>query len=153
MRFGIIIFSFLVWFSAPAQSLSISAERPLLINLPEDAASVIVGNPVHASVVLDNPRLMIVTAGLPGTTQLTVLGKRGHIIWNDRLTVNSGGGDNIRITNACINGDDQCQSTKMLSCEKGGKCHSFVIQGIGVSGGGGPGSASNNPTAFEEGSE
>ena len=87
----------------------------------------IVGNPMHATVALDNPRLMIINAGVPGVTKLTVLGKNGRVIWSDRLIVNVGGGDYIRINNACINGGDECQSTKMLYCEDGEKCHSMMI--------------------------
>ena len=127
MRFCITVFCLCFFISLSVQALEIYPDAPRIINLPEDASSVIIGNPSHAYVVLDNPRLMIVTAGLPGVTQLTVLGKDGHIIWNDRLIVNVGGGNYIRINNACINGGDECQSTKMLYCGDGSKCHSVAI--------------------------
>ena len=43
-----------------AHALDITPDGPKIINLNEDAKSVIVGNPNHINVVLDNPRMVVV---------------------------------------------------------------------------------------------
>lgn len=144
-----------------SMALDVSPDGPRIVSLSEDAASVIVGNPAHASVVLDNPRLMIITAGIPGMTRLTVLGRNGKVIMSENIIVNGATSGMVRVRNACINGGEGCQPTKMYFCEEGDVCHNVIVNEPTVSGNGGgasgPGGAAGEAatleTALEEGGE
>jgi len=139
MRFSIILSLFVSFFlcSTGAKAIDVSADGPQLIHLSQDASSVIVGNPAHATVALDNPRLLIITAGAPGVTKLTVIGKDGQIILDDHIVVNSPSGNLIRVKNACINGGDVCQQTKMYHCKNGQACNDVSVSEPSYGQGGG----------------
>jgi len=153
MRFSIVVITIFVFIISPVHALDVSPDGPRLVELPEDASSVIVGNPSHATVALDNPRLMIISAGVPGVTKLTVLGKSGRVIFNERLIVNGARGGYIRIKNACINGGDVCQKTKMYHCENGEACHSIAVNDPAVSGGEQSGDGGSPDATLEGGEE
>tara|TARA_B100001750_G_C15520408_1_gene611073 strand:+ start:4361 stop:4837 length:477 start_codon:yes stop_codon:yes gene_type:complete len=127
MRFFTLLLTFVIFGSTMANALDVSPDGPLIINLREDAQSVIVGNPNHASVSLDNPRLLIVTAGIPGVTSLTVLGENGRVIMNDKIISGGSAQGYVRIQNACINAQGACQPVKMFYCEEGSACHNVVV--------------------------
>jgi hypothetical protein len=107
--------------------VNVSPASPTLIDLADDAASVIVGNPAHASVILDNPRRMIVNAGMPGMTNIIVLNKAGKVIFNSPVISGAPTGDLIRIQNACINGGENCEANKIYYCAEGQRCHSVAM--------------------------
>lgn len=109
--------------SAQAQAINVSPDGPTIVHLDEDAGSVIVGNPAHASVVLENPRMMMVMAGAPGMTNLLVLNKNGQVILNRPVISGNGEKGLIRIQNACVNGGDNCIENKMYYCAEGERCH------------------------------
>jgi hypothetical protein len=132
-----------LFISGQALAIDISPDKPRILQLSEDASSVIIGNPEHASVAIDNPRLLLITAKRPGMTGLTVLGKNGQVILQENLVVNGPTHNFIRIKNACINGGEGCQPTRMFHCEKGTACNNVIVseptvsgQGVGASSGG-----------------
>ncbi len=131
-----------LFISGQALAIDISPDSPRIIQLSEDASSVIVGNPEHASVAMDNPRLLLITAKRPGMTGLTILGKNGQVILQENLIVNGPTQNFIRIKNACVNGGDNCQPTRMFHCKKGTACNNVIVSEPTVSGQGG--GASNN---------
>lgn len=130
-----ITFFVLVVLSFQVTALDVSPDGPKIVQLPEDGASVIVGNPAHASVVMDNPRVMMINALIPGMTRITVLGKRGNVIFNEHIVVNGPSENYIRVKNACINGGDACQPTRMYYCSEGRQCHNVIVDEPTVSGG------------------
>ena len=88
----------------------------------------IVGNPAHATVSLENSRMLLVTAGMPGATSLTVLGQDGNVIMNEKLIVNGAAQGYVRVKNACINSSGgDCAETRMYYCEEGSACHNVVV--------------------------
>ena len=106
-----------------AQDVVVTYDGPTMIDLNEDATSVIVGNPNHAQVVLDNPRRLFINAGQPGMTRLTVLGQNGQVIFNRNIIVGGGSNQMIRIRNACINsGGAACQANRVYYCPEGRRC-------------------------------
>lgn len=127
MKFLSIFFVLAVCFSSFAVALEVSPDGPRIVALQEDAASVIVGNPAHATVVLDNPRLLIVTAGIPGMTRLTVLGRTGKVIMSENVISNGATAGMVRVRNACINGGEGCRPTRMFYCEQGEPCHNVMV--------------------------
>ena len=122
---------------AAEQALNVTSAGPVVVQLTEDAASVIVGNPVHASVVLDNPRMMMINAGMPGMTNVLVLGKSGQVIFNRMVVSNAPTEPFIRIQNACINGGVGCSSTALYYCAEGERCQNVGIQQPSPASGGG----------------
>lgn len=136
MRIYTILLLSLCLFSMPSMALDVSPDGPKMVQLSEDASSVIVGNPAHATVVIDNPRLLMITAGVPGMTKLIVLGKKGQVILDETVIVNGASRGFIRVKNACINGGEACQPTKMFYCDGGKPCHNVIVNEPTVSGGG-----------------
>lgn len=134
-----------------ANAIDVSADGPKLVHLSHDASSVIVGNPAHATVSLDNPRLLIVNAGAPGVTKLTVIGKNGQVILDDYVRVNAPTGNMIRVKNACINGGDVCQQTKLYHCQNGQACNTVSVSEApyGQNGGGSDGGNSGQAPSGE----
>ncbi len=108
-------------------ALEVAPDGPLIINLRQDAGSVIIGNPAHATVAMQNSRMLIVNAGLPGVTNLTVLDERGNVIFNEKLVVNSSTDGYVRVKNACINAEGDCQPYNMFYCIEGSACHDVVV--------------------------
>ena len=163
MKFIIYLTVLMLGFTSIAMALDVSPDGPKIVNLAEDATSVIVGNPAHATVVMDNPRMLIVNAGRPGMTNLTVLGRNGKVIMNEHIIVNGAAPGYVRIKNACINGGDSCQPTSMYYCEPGQMCHNVMVNEPSVSGGGGGAAPAINdagildagsaPTPMEQGLE
>lgn len=160
MKFLTIIFTLILAFSTSVMALEVSPDGPRMVQLPEDAASVIVGNPAHASVIMDNPRLLIINAGIPGMTRLTVLGRDGKVILSENIIVNGATAGMVRVRNACINGGEACQPTRMYYCEKGTACHNVIVNeptvagGSGASAGGeGDGAAPSMDGLLEEGAQ
>ena len=127
MRFFTLLLTSVLSFSTMAHALDVSPDGPLIINLREDASSVIVGNPAHATVALENPRLLIVNAGMPGVTSLTVLGVNGNVIMNDKIISGGAAQGYVRVKNACINSTGDCQPVRMYYCEEGSACHNVVV--------------------------
>ena len=127
MRFYILLFTLTISFTTLAQALDVSPDGPLIVNLRDDATSVIVGNPAHASVSLENSRMLIINAGIPGATNLTVLGSDGRVIMNEKIIVNGASQGYVRVKNACINGGGDCRETTMYYCEEGSSCHNVIV--------------------------
>jgi len=110
--------------------VDINATSSKIVKLSEDASSVIVGNPSHVSVSMDNPRMMVMTALMPGVTQVIVLGAEGKVIWSDSVSVNRPTEQIIRVRNACINSDDaSCQAVRLFNCEDGAACENVNLIG------------------------
>lgn len=79
---------------APGQSQTVALSR--------DAASVVVANPAHASVFLDNPRLMVIVPRATGATSFTVLDNKGETILTQQLVVNEMENKSyVRVTRIC----------------------------------------------------
>lgn len=122
----------------PVQVQSAQAEGPLyvgmdgpeIIRLDADAASVVVGNPTHAAVTMDDSRTLMINPLAPGMTRIVVIGREGQVVMDRRVVIgarnsgqNNGGGQFITIKNACINSEDDCQNRKVYYCMEGEKCH------------------------------
>lgn len=127
MRILFLVLTLVASFSTQALALEVAPDTPLIINLREDARTVILGNPNHATVSLETPRMLLVTAGMPGMTGLTVLGQNGNVILNEKVIVNGATQGYVRVQNACINADGDCQPVRMFYCEDGSACHNVIV--------------------------
>lgn len=102
-------------------ALRLTPDKSELVRLDRDAASVIVGNPNHLGVLMDNPRLLILIPRQPGATYMTLLDKQGAVIMQRHVIVASPKSDYIRIRRSCANGARDCAETSVYYCP--GMCH------------------------------
>lgn len=104
--------------------VKLTPDKSELIHLEKDAASIIVGNPFHLSVVMDNTKLLVLVAKEPGATHMTVLDKEGEIIMQRHVIVASPKQKYVRVRRNCAGGDD-CQATSVYYCP--GMCHEVIL--------------------------
>lgn len=110
--------------TATHPQLNLTEDKSEMIRLSEKAASVIVGNPNHISVLLDTPDTLIVVPRRSGASHFTVIGEDGKIIMERHVIVGAPTDKYVRIRRSC-NGDDQnCQQTSVYYCPN--TCHEVI---------------------------
>jgi hypothetical protein len=85
-------------------ALRLTSNKDQIIRLDQDAASVIVNNPAHATVLLDSPRLLIIMPRTPGATSFKVLDDKGEIILQKDIIVTNAQPKYVRIRRMCNGG-------------------------------------------------
>ncbi len=113
--------------------LKITMDQTKLIHLKQDAADVIVDNPGHVSVALDNPRLLIVTPHNPGVTSMTVLDSGGETIMRRDIIVTNVQQNYVRVRRMCNGSDPTCSATSYAYCPDG--CYEVTAVPDSASGG------------------
>lgn len=107
--------------------LRLTPDKSELVRLDEDAASVIVGNPLHASVLAESPRLLVVVPKAAGATYFTVLGENGKVLMQRHVIVASPKEDYVRVRKTCMatNGAEasDCVPTDVYYCPD--MCHNI----------------------------
>lgn len=107
-------------------ALSIAPDRSELVRLDADAASIIVGNPFHLSVVADSPRTLVLIPKAPGATFFTVLDKDGQILMQRHILIATPKEKYVRIRKTCTNSAQQdCQTTNVYYCPD--TCHPILL--------------------------
>jgi hypothetical protein len=99
--------------------LRLTSNKNELIRLDQDAVSVIVNNPDHASVMLDSARLLIVMPHMPGTTSFTVLGSDGEVILQKDVIVTNVQPKYVRVRRICAGSDASCIPAAYYYCPDG----------------------------------
>ena len=99
--------------------LRLTSNKNALLKLDQDAVSVIVNNPEHASVMLDTPRLLIVIPHQPGATSFTVLDANGNSIMQKDVIVTNVQEKYVRIRRMCASGDSSCADNAYFYCPDG----------------------------------
>ncbi|NBX65430.1 MAG: hypothetical protein EBQ96_00315 [Proteobacteria bacterium] len=115
-------------------AIRLSPDGPAVISLDEDASSVIIGNPAHASALLENPRLLMLVPGLPGATKVMALNRNGKAIFNRHVLVGAGKTGFKKVSRVCATSDSGvCAPVSMYYCPD--KCYeTAVTQTAGASG-------------------
>jgi len=97
-------------------------DKSELIRLDRKAATIIVGNPSHLSVLADTSKTLVLVPQQPGATHFTVLDSHGEVIMQRHVIVASPKEHYIRIRRACASvEDDGCQETSVYFCPD--MCH------------------------------
>jgi len=104
--------------------LNLTEDKSEMIRLSEKAASVIVGNPNHISVLLDTPDTIIVVPRLPGASHFTVIGENGKVVMQRHVVVGAPKDDYVRIRRSCNASDANCQQTSVYYCPN--TCHQVL---------------------------
>lgn len=132
----------------------LTPDKTEMVRLDEDANSIIIGNPAHLNVLLDNPRLLLLAARQPGATQLTVLNREGKVIMQRHVIVSGPKDEYVRIRRSCINGGSGCEQTTVYYCP--GICHDVRLLAGQSNNNGNPGasipSSNDSDTTGQDGS-
>lgn len=96
-------------------------DKSQLVKLDRNAASVIVGNPNHISVMLDTPDTLVVVPRAPGASHFSVMGEDGSLIMQRHVVVGAAKERYVRIRRSCDTGDRNCQPTSTYFCPD--MCH------------------------------
>lgn len=111
--------------------IRMTPEGPAVIQLDQDAASLIVGNPAHATAVLENPRLIMLIPQQPGATKVMALDRSGKAIFNRHVLVGGGKSQFLRINRACVNASTAgCRPVAMYYCPD--RCYETTVAGAGA---------------------
>lgn len=104
-------------------ALNLSPDKSELVRLDREAASVIVGNPNHVTVLLDTPRLAVVIPRQAGATYFTVLDKDGNVITQRHVIVAAPKENYVRVRRSCGNAAQgtTCRPTSVYFCPD--MCH------------------------------
>ncbi|MGZ9097368.1 MAG: pilus assembly protein N-terminal domain-containing protein [Micavibrio sp.] len=127
--------------------IRITPDKSELVRLETDASSIIVGNPDHLGVLMDNRRLLILVPRAPGATYMTVLDSAGNVIMQRHIIVASPKSDYIRIRRSCAGQGSDCQATSVYYCP--GMCHQVGLVTSSGSGEIAPIASSGPPSANE----
>lgn len=101
--------------------LRVTQDKSEMVKLEMEAASVIVGNPNHISVLLDTPDTLVVVPRAPGASHFTVMGKDGSVIMQRHVIVGAAKEQYVRIRRSCGADDRNCQPTSTYFCPD--MCH------------------------------
>jgi Flp pilus assembly secretin CpaC len=102
--------------------LRVTTDKSEIITLDRDAASVIVGNPLHANVMADSVRKLVVIPRAPGATYFTVLDTDGNVIMQRHVIVGSPKEGYVRVKKVCNKDSGEgCKNTNVFYCPD--MCH------------------------------
>ncbi|MEM7618223.1 MAG: pilus assembly protein N-terminal domain-containing protein [Pseudomonadota bacterium] len=104
--------------------LNLTPDKSEMIRLSEKAASVVVGNPNHISVLLDTPDTIIVVPRMQGASHFTVIGENGKVIMQRHVVVGGSSDNYVRIRRSCGADDRSCQQTSVYYCPN--TCHEVM---------------------------
>lgn len=101
--------------------LRLTPDKSEIVRLDKEAASVIVGNPTHVSVLLDTANTLVVVPRAPGASHFTVVGKDGSVLMQRHVIVGAAKEQYVRIRRSCGAGDTGCEPTSVYFCPD--MCH------------------------------
>lgn len=102
-------------------TLNLTPDKSLIVRLDSPAASVIVGNEAHISVLIDTPTTLIVVPRMPGASYFTVLDNSRRIVMRRHVVVGPAG-QYVRVRRSCANNAGNCEHTSVFYCPDG-MCH------------------------------
>ncbi|MCB9983482.1 MAG: pilus assembly protein N-terminal domain-containing protein [Rhodospirillales bacterium] len=106
--------------------IKLTPDKSELVRLESPAASIIVGNPNHLSILADTSKTLVLVARAPGATQFTVLDQGGNIIMQRHVIVASPKEKYLRVRRSCAGSDDDnCRSTSVFYCPD--MCHEIIM--------------------------
>lgn len=142
--------------------IRLTPDKSELINLESPAASIIIGNPNHLSILADSAQRLVLIPRAPGASYFTILDKNGNVIMQRHAIVASPKKEYVRVRRSCAgSGDENCQETSVFYCPD--MCHEIMMNSDNENGGAsgnaeanGRSSGTSEPTeepAPEEGSQ
>jgi hypothetical protein len=105
--------------------LRITPDKSEFLQLDQDIDSVIVGNPAHASVLLDSDRMLVIVPKAPGATFFTVLNREGKVVMQRHIIVGAPREKYVRLRKTCALGGEGCAPTSVYYCPD--TCHPIML--------------------------
>lgn len=106
-------------------AIKLTPDKSELLYLNTEAASVMVGNPNHLSIVAESSKTLVLIPKAPGASHFTVLDQKGHVILQRHVIVASPKKDYLRIRRTCASGNENCETTSMYYCP--GMCYEIAM--------------------------
>jgi hypothetical protein len=108
--------------------IRLTPDKSEIVRLDAAAATVLVGNPAHLSVLAENSKTLVLVGRAPGATHFAVLDSKGGMIMQRHVIVASPKEKYVRIRSSCASGgSENCQATRVYYCPD--MCHEVVIDG------------------------
>ena len=101
--------------------LRLTQDKSEMVKLDKPAASVVVGNPNHVSVLLDTPDTLVVVPRALGASHFSVVAEDGSIIMQRHVIVGAAKEQYVRIRRSCGPRDRGCEPTSVYFCPD--TCH------------------------------
>lgn len=124
-----------VYKDAPTHPLlRLTPDRSEIVRVDTPVNTVIVGNPLHLSVLPSTSQGLILVGKRPGATHFIALDKDENIVMQRYVVVAAPKGDYVRIRKTCAGkGDDNCKTTSLYYCPDA--CHETLLQSDDSKGG------------------
>ena len=114
--------------------IRLSPDESKILRLEKDVVSVIVANPVHASILIDTPRLLVIIPRQPGSTSFRALDSNGFTIAEHNIVVTGANKNHVRVRRSCgSDGDNDCQLESIYYCPDG--CYNVGVSSFDGAGG------------------
>ncbi len=105
--------------------IRLTPDKSELIRLDKDAATIVVGNPAHLSVLAESPKTLVLVPRSPGATYFTVLNAKGEVVMQRHAIVASPKKEYVRIRRTCSGSDAGCAETSVFYCPD--MCHQIAV--------------------------
>ncbi|MCC6597622.1 MAG: pilus assembly protein N-terminal domain-containing protein [Alphaproteobacteria bacterium] len=107
--------------------IRMTPDKSDLVRLEKAAASVIVGNPAHLSILADSSKTLVLIPRAPGATYFTVLGASGEVLMQRHVIVASPKEHYMRVRRSCAGAASKdCETTSVFYCPD--MCHRILIE-------------------------
>lgn len=122
--------------------IDLTPDKSELVRLEGDAASIIIGNPAHLSIMAESSKLLVLVPRSAGATYFTVLNARGEVVMQRHVIVASPKEKYIRVRRSCTgSSNEKCQETSVYYCPD--MCHQIILADPQNGSGGGSSGNSN----------
>ncbi|WP_300528718.1 pilus assembly protein N-terminal domain-containing protein [Maricaulis sp.] len=105
-----------------ADEVVMTANHADIVRLPGEASAVVVGNPSIADAMVHDGRNLIITARLPGRTNIIALDRVGRILMSRELVVTTGTEGQVALFRGSerytLNCGDVCEDVPMVGDEQ-----------------------------------
>jgi hypothetical protein len=107
-------------------AIKLTPDKSELVRLERKAASVLLGNPAHLSILPEGPNTLVLVPKAPGATYFTVLDEDNKVIMQRHVIVAGPQEKYVRIRKSCASARD-CQPTQVYYCPD--MCHEILLNG------------------------
>lgn len=106
--------------------IEMTPDKSELVRLDDEAASIIIGNPKHLTVMAESPKMLVLVPHSAGATYFTVLNHKNEVIMQRHVIVASPKEKYIRVRRSCAGSANQnCQETSVYYCPD--MCHQIIM--------------------------
>ncbi|MCB1651811.1 MAG: pilus assembly protein N-terminal domain-containing protein [Alphaproteobacteria bacterium] len=107
-------------------AIKMTPDASVIIPLDREAASIIIGNPNHLSILADSSKRLVLVPKLPGATEFTILDKDGKVIMQRHAIIASPKQQYVRVRRACASVEKgECEETSVFYCPD--TCHKVIL--------------------------